>query len=48
MVLNTYTNEKLLLDKAKELKALLESERVNLDKNIVLSHDTQAEVQKWS
>lgn len=45
VVIATYSNEKLLLDKAKELKALLESERVKLEQKIVISHNTQADIE---
>jgi len=45
VVIATYSNEKLLLDKAKELKQLLEGERNKLERKIVTSHDTQADIE---
>lgn len=45
VVIATYSNEKLLLDKAKELKALLDSEQTKLKGKIVTSHETQAEIE---
>lgn len=45
VVIATYSNEKLLLDKAKELKQLLEGERDKLERKIVVSHDTQADIE---
>jgi chromosome segregation ATPase len=45
VVIATYSSEKTLLDKAKELKNLLEVERIKLEKKIVVSHNTQADIE---
>lgn len=45
VVITTYSNEKQLLDKARDLKALLDSERTKLERKIVVSHDTQADIE---
>ena len=45
VVIATYSSEKTLLDKAKELKNLLEVERIKLEQKIVVSHNTQADIE---
>lgn len=44
VVILTYSNEKLLLDKAKELNALWNSEKAKLSAKIIDAHDTQADI----
>jgi hypothetical protein len=48
VVIGTYQNEKLLLDKAKELKAALETEKHKLEQRTILSHDAQADIDQLS
>ena len=46
VVIVTYSNEKALLEKAKELKAVLEGERTKLEQKLVQSQETQSEIEK--
>lgn len=44
VVIQTYQNEKSLLDKAKELKSALETEKHKLEQRTIMSHDVQADI----
>jgi len=46
VLIATYQNEKLLLDRAKELKAALENEKHKLEQRTIMSHDAQADIEQ--
>ena len=44
VLISTYQNEKTLLDKAKELKSILETEKHKLEQRTIMGHDAQADI----